>query len=33
MIYMDTATYTKFAQETFVAEKGTIERLGMANKS
>jgi tripartite-type tricarboxylate transporter receptor subunit TctC len=32
VIYMDTAGYTKFAQETFVAEKGTIERLGMANK-
>lgn len=29
-IYMDTAQYTKFAMETFVAEKATIERLGMA---
>jgi tripartite-type tricarboxylate transporter receptor subunit TctC len=33
VIYLDTAGYTKFAQETFVAEKATIERLGMANKS
>jgi tripartite-type tricarboxylate transporter receptor subunit TctC len=33
VIYMDTAGYTKFAQDTFVAEKATIERLGMANKS
>ena len=31
-IYMDTAAYTKYARETFVAEKATIERLGMANK-
>jgi tripartite-type tricarboxylate transporter receptor subunit TctC len=32
VIYMDTATYTKFAQDTFAAEKATIERLGMTNK-
>jgi hypothetical protein len=32
VIYMDSAGYTKFAQDTFVAEKATIERLGMANK-
>jgi tripartite-type tricarboxylate transporter receptor subunit TctC len=30
VIYMDTAQYTKFAQDTFAAEKATIERLGMA---
>jgi tripartite-type tricarboxylate transporter receptor subunit TctC len=29
-VYMDTAQYTKFAMETFAAEKATIERLGMA---
>jgi hypothetical protein len=33
VIYMDTAGYTRFAQETFALEKATIERLGMANKS
>jgi tripartite-type tricarboxylate transporter receptor subunit TctC len=32
-IYMDTATYTKWAKETFEAEKATIERLGLAQKS
>ena len=32
VIYMDTATYTKHAADTFTAEKATIERLGMANK-
>jgi tripartite-type tricarboxylate transporter receptor subunit TctC len=32
VIYMDTATYTKFAHESFQAEKALIERLGMANK-
>jgi tripartite-type tricarboxylate transporter receptor subunit TctC len=31
-IYMDTPTYTKFARDSFVAEKSTIERLGLANK-
>jgi tripartite-type tricarboxylate transporter receptor subunit TctC len=31
-IYMDTAAYTKYAADTFAAEKATIERLGMANK-
>ena len=31
-IYMDTATYTKYARESFQAEKATIERLGLANK-
>ncbi len=30
VIYMDTATYTKWARETYAAEKATIERLGMA---
>jgi tripartite-type tricarboxylate transporter receptor subunit TctC len=32
VIYMNTETYTKFARDSFVAEKATIERLGMANK-
>lgn len=32
VIYMNTAQYTKFARETFVAEKATIERLGMSAK-
>lgn len=32
VIYMNTADYTKFAQDSFYAEKKTIERLGMANK-
>ncbi|MBA3595064.1 MAG: tripartite tricarboxylate transporter substrate binding protein [Pseudomonadota bacterium] len=32
VIYMNTAQYTRFARETFIAEKATIERLGMANK-
>ena len=31
-IYMDTAQYTRYARETFLAEKATIERLGMAGK-
>ncbi|MFM1988496.1 MAG: hypothetical protein RJA99_1453 [Pseudomonadota bacterium] len=30
IIYLDTAGYTKFAMDTFAAEKATIERLGMA---
>jgi hypothetical protein len=29
VIYMNTEAYTKFARETFVAEKATIERLGL----
>jgi tripartite-type tricarboxylate transporter receptor subunit TctC len=33
VIYMDTAAYTKFARETFEAEKATIERLGLAAKT
>ena len=33
VIYMDTATYTKWARETFAAEKATIERLGLAAKT
>ncbi len=33
IIYMGTEDYTRFARETFVAEKATIERLGMAAKS
>ena len=32
VIYMNTADYTKFAKDSFYAEKKTIERLGMANK-
>jgi tripartite-type tricarboxylate transporter receptor subunit TctC len=32
VIYMNTETYTKWARETFAAEKATIERLGLANK-
>jgi tripartite-type tricarboxylate transporter receptor subunit TctC len=30
VIYMDTEQYTRFARESFAAEKATIERLGMA---
>ncbi len=33
IIYMGTEEYTRFARDTFQAEKATIERLGMANKS
>jgi tripartite-type tricarboxylate transporter receptor subunit TctC len=33
VIYMDTPTYTKWARETFAAEKATIERLGLAQKT
>ena len=33
VIYMNTEDYTKFTRDSFVAEKGTIERLGMAAKS
>jgi tripartite-type tricarboxylate transporter receptor subunit TctC len=32
VIYKDTAAYTQYARETFVAEKATIERLGLAGK-
>ena len=32
VIYMNTETYTRFARDTFAAERGTIERLGLANK-
>jgi tripartite-type tricarboxylate transporter receptor subunit TctC len=32
VIYMNTSQYTRFARETFAAEKATIERLGMAYK-
>jgi tripartite-type tricarboxylate transporter receptor subunit TctC len=32
VIWMDSATYTRWARETFAAEKATIERLGMAMK-
>ncbi|HYF58074.1 MAG TPA: tripartite tricarboxylate transporter substrate binding protein [Burkholderiaceae bacterium] len=32
VVYMDTAQYAKFAQETYAAERATIERLGMLNK-
>jgi tripartite-type tricarboxylate transporter receptor subunit TctC len=30
VIYMDTEQYTRFARESFVAEKATMERLGLA---
>ena len=30
VIYLDTAAYTKFAMDTFAAERATIERLGMS---
>ena len=33
VIYMDTPTYTKWARETFEAEKATINRLGLAAKT
>jgi tripartite-type tricarboxylate transporter receptor subunit TctC len=33
VIYLNTEQYTKFARDTFAAEKATIERLGMAMKS
>ncbi len=33
VIYMNTEDYTKFARESFAAEKATIERLGMAMKT
>jgi tripartite-type tricarboxylate transporter receptor subunit TctC len=32
VIYMNTDDYTRFARETFNAEKATIERLGLAGK-
>ncbi len=32
VIYMGTDEYTRFARESFTAEKATIERLGMAGK-
>ena len=33
VIYMNTETYTRWARETFDAEKATIERLGLAAKT
>ncbi|WP_151633606.1 tripartite tricarboxylate transporter substrate binding protein [Noviherbaspirillum aerium] len=33
IIYMDSAAYTKFAQETFKEEKETVESLGLAKAS
>ena len=33
VIYMNTETYTKWARETYAAERATIERLGMLAKS
>jgi tripartite-type tricarboxylate transporter receptor subunit TctC len=33
VIYMNTETYTKWARETYTAERATIERLGMLAKS
>ena len=32
VIYMNTEAYTQFARDAFVAEKATIERLGLAGK-
>jgi len=32
VIYMNTETYTKWARETYTAERATIERLGMLGK-
>ena len=32
VIYMNTDAYTRFARDTFAAERATIERLGLANK-
>lgn len=32
VIYLGTADYTRYARETFIAEKATIERIGLANK-
>jgi tripartite-type tricarboxylate transporter receptor subunit TctC len=32
VIYMGTEEYTRWARDTFAAEKATIERLGMAMK-
>ncbi len=32
VIYMNTETYTRFARDSFAAEKATIERLGLASK-
>lgn len=33
VIYMNTETYTKWARETYAAERATIERLGLAAKT
>jgi tripartite-type tricarboxylate transporter receptor subunit TctC len=33
VVYMNTETYTKWARETFAAERATIERLGLAMKT
>ncbi len=32
VIYMDTEAYTRFARDSFTAERATIERLGLLNK-
>ena len=32
VVYMDTAQYTEFARKTFVAERATMERLGLLAK-
>ena len=32
-IYMSTATYKKFAQDTFAREKALVEKLGLAKPS
>ena len=33
VIYMNTETYSKWARETFAAERATIERLGLLAKT
>ena len=33
IIEMNTEQYTKYARDTFVAERKTIERLGLLNKN
>ena len=33
VLCMSTETYTKFARESFIADKATIERLGLAAKA
>jgi hypothetical protein len=33
VLYMNTADYTKFAQENYLKEKAVIEKLGLAAKA